>query len=674
MSLFRRYAGGLAGLVAMLALVACGAGPGSPKVEPVGFKNIELKQGSTSEISLVNTFSGSELTYKATSNKPAVATVTVDNDKPALTVTAVGPGTATITVTATNSKGSAPQSFTVTVVKPAPPTSEPDPPADDPGDDPADDDDEESDPPEVKAGAETTVTFEAGGSTTETIALSTVFEGEDLTYSPTSDDNTVAIATISGGNLIIAAVGPGEATITIVATNDAGDAEHEITVTVTAPATTPPPPTSTPQETCTFSGTSLTITVFPNTSKKCTLPANHSLIYDDSSQKVSVHGPVEGNVWTITALKKGVSVVKINNDQTGGTAGTITVIVPNTPPRLTDLNPVGTGSGDAVESLLPSHTPGEDFAYVTNTLNPGASFVDVDPADIDPADGNNQGLFRFKVHDKPDGVVIDIDRGYVAVGPDDADADTPLADFNRDLNSGEFTMRAVILKNPNPGKTFDILLNAYDGSNDVSDNPVRLRFNAQDPQSGSYDVAKDDAGKFKRLRIGNRIGADQTISFGTGGFDFVTDTDVEAKLGRQILTTGDTTDHTLATTACSPVTGPSATWKDVEANLGVGCFSAKSNTSDVEIVRLDPTATDGPEVVVRLDPDHRSLSETSGATITIRYHVVALSLPLPVDGPDGQPQDVTTTTAAGKTRKVDARWYKTLSLDIHKCTDTTDCP
>ena len=78
-----------------------GAGPGATKTQdPVGFKNIELRQGSTSEISLVNTFSGSELTYSAASDRPSVATVAVDNDKDTLTATAIGPGTAKITVTA----------------------------------------------------------------------------------------------------------------------------------------------------------------------------------------------------------------------------------------------------------------------------------------------------------------------------------------------------------------------------------------------------------------------------------------------------------------------------------------------------------------------------------------------------------------------------------------------
>ena len=126
MRLLCRYAGGLACLVTALALVGCGAGPGSTKqADPVGFKNIEVKQGSTSEISLVNTFSGSDLTYKAKSDKTSVATVKVDNEKDTLTVTAVGPGMTTITVTATDpQERSHPQRFTVTV--PQPPVDIPD--------------------------------------------------------------------------------------------------------------------------------------------------------------------------------------------------------------------------------------------------------------------------------------------------------------------------------------------------------------------------------------------------------------------------------------------------------------------------------------------------------------------------------------------------------------------
>ena len=100
-----RYAGGLACLVTALALVGCGAGPGS-QPEPNQIENQAFGQGEQIRtIPLSDKFSGSDLTYSATTSNARVATVAVDNDKDTLTLTAVGPGTATITVTAKNSRG-----------------------------------------------------------------------------------------------------------------------------------------------------------------------------------------------------------------------------------------------------------------------------------------------------------------------------------------------------------------------------------------------------------------------------------------------------------------------------------------------------------------------------------------------------------------------------------------
>ena len=183
----------------------------------------------------------------------------------------------------------------------------------------------------------------------------------------------------------------------------------------------------------------ITLEIIRDRSGRCTLPANHSLIYEDTPPRVSVYGPGEGNVWTITALMKGRPVVRINSDQTGETAGEITVIVPNTPPRLIASAPVV-----STADLMPNQG-GTTYAYPTIDLNPGAYFEDADPED-DPTDENAQGFFRFKVLQKPDGVVIDTDRGFVAVRV----ANPGTGEFNSDLTNADINMRAVILKNPNP--------------------------------------------------------------------------------------------------------------------------------------------------------------------------------------------------------------------------------
>ena len=107
----------------MLALAACGGGPGSTtQADAKVIGNIAFQQGETiRRIPLVDKFTGKDLTYTATSDKPSVATATVDNDADTLTVTAVGAGPATITVTAKNSQGEAKQTFTVTVPEPPAP-------------------------------------------------------------------------------------------------------------------------------------------------------------------------------------------------------------------------------------------------------------------------------------------------------------------------------------------------------------------------------------------------------------------------------------------------------------------------------------------------------------------------------------------------------------------------
>ena len=77
MSRLCRYAGGLACLVTVLALAACGAGPGSTtQADAKVIGNIAFQQGETiRRIPLVDKFTGKDLAYSATSDKPAVTTV-----------------------------------------------------------------------------------------------------------------------------------------------------------------------------------------------------------------------------------------------------------------------------------------------------------------------------------------------------------------------------------------------------------------------------------------------------------------------------------------------------------------------------------------------------------------------------------------------------------------------
>ena len=463
MSRLCRYACGLACLVTMIALVACGAGPGATKAQdPVGFKPIELKQGeSIREISLVNTFSGSELTYKATSDKPSVVTVTVDNEKDTLTVRVVAPGPATkttvkITVTATNSQGSAPQSFNVTV----PPKPEPE----DEGTGGEDDDEDEEGAPTVKADApDNEVNVDQGD--THTVTLSRVFEGDDLEYdTPTSSAPAVATASESAGILTITAHSPGTATITIVATNGAGSVTHPIAVTVTAPVTT------TPETPTTSSGT---LTIKRGESAERKLDTGQTLKSpDEDAVAVEPSGTGAGNVWIITAIKKGTYTITIfNGDGTPESRGIVVVIPNSLPLRLHQVpNPVPVSVSDFSAGR-----------FDTIELELTTYFEDPD-----------EDMLEYKVENKlPSWILMDAKTGFAT------------------LDSAQLTFE-VLEKQLDEDRKFTVTLYAVDDSGGTSQRPVVLELTAPDgePATSMYKVRQAPNGDLNRdgtLRVGPRM-------------------------------------------------------------------------------------------------------------------------------------------------------------------------
>ena len=635
---------------AVIALAACSSGPGvaAPTVKDGAGKvlasTLPLKVDETSKPgSLSGVFTGASLEYSAVSSDETVATAAIANG--ALTITAHKAGPATITVTAKNAGGSAKYEVKVTV------TSKPNGTG-------------TGAAPTVKPGARRTVEFEAGD-TTETVTLISVFTGENLTYAVTSNNSTVADGRIRNAVLTITALSTGSATITVTATNAGGNRAHSITVTVPEPGedTTPDPPvtpTITNPSDCPATLPKVgvmykvTLEITRELRGRCTLPAGHSLIYDynedlDTSmnKKVSVGAP-DGNVWTITALKKGIAVIYIHNDQAGKTAGTITVMVPNTPPQLKSMPAASTAN------LIP------DSEYETISVNPGASFQDPDIADDPDGLGTSQGSYRFKVHDKPDGVVIDTDRGFVAV------SEATGGEFNSDLTDGAVFMNAVILKNPNPGisKTFDILLHAYDRDNDQSDNPVKLTFPAQDPQEGDYTVGQSGNGKVatiagfeKALRIGNRLDVPHEITVTGDAFTVATEKIADLVSGK-VRVNPDSPPDGAGELCNADFSIPK--WSSSTA-LGEECYSIAS--SSASILKITGFSVTDNMITFQLPSKNRSVSATGKPVITITYHVWALS-----SGIDRTTDPFPTT---GRTRVTAAM---KIPVDIHRCTETSDCP
>ena len=705
MRLLCRYAGGLACLVTALALVACGGGPGS-QPEPKQIEKIEFSQEEKARtISLSDKFSGSDLTYSATTSDRSVATATVDNDADTLTVTAVGPGTAIITVTAKNSRGEADQKFTVTV-----PQSETTAPTVKTGAtstvsvaegatstvdlstvfDGATSYTAESSAitiatasgassgtltitgasagsatitvtgtntvgstehsiavtvtvpqpeataPTVKTGATSTVSVAEGA--TSTVDLSTVFDGAT---SYTAESSAITIATASGassGTLTIRGVSRGTATITIVATNDAGSATHPITVTVTAPppVTTTPTPPRTEQSDCPER-----IEIPKGDNKSCTLTKGHSLVYTGTLLRVS--GPPGGaktNVWTITALLvKGRPVVQIREDGTGNTVGEITVIVPNTPPRLVAgaaamVN--GTLEGDATD-------PPATGLHTGTITDIKEAFEDDDTADT---------AFNYKVQHKPDEILIKTTKGFLL--PENSGDDN--------ITGHEF----VVLK---PFTSFQIEVYAYDQDNARSDRPATVTFARTDPVAGSYTVKQRDNGTFEEVRLGNRLDTAHTLTFSAPlkiATDLNTKLTVADSSGRLYLATGPTENSNATGGVCASNNADGPLPKQIPSSLALGTY-CYTYTAGRRIAVTPPTTGQPlnlePTITFQLPSKENQL--TSGSdSITLQYFVGAYS----------QAKTTADRDATNDPQTVHRSATARVTLRIHKCVVTTDCP
>ena len=618
-----------------MALVACGAGPGATKTQdPVGFKNIELKQGSTSELSLVNTFSGSELTYSATSSDTSkVKVVAVDNDKDTLTVEAVSPGTATITVIAKNSQGSATQTFTVTV--PRPTTPDPDP----------------VDIPDIPSLEE---------DATRTIRLGDKFRGTELTYTAESNRTSVATAEVDNDadTLTVTAVGPGIATITVTATAQGSATQTQtFTVIVPEPEVTPPgetPPTTNNPSNC---PSPLTIHRLVNDTKKCTLPIGHTMRSTVPPAELEVRESTDSadtdNIWLIIGKKKGTYTVTIFN--AGVFAGAITVIVPNIPPkRKSDVeNP------SAVTT-----------ATTLSEAKPAGGTADLDLANYFTDDDDDTWRYRVKEGGKPDWVLINTKDGFIYG-----------IDFVRDSRTSttDSKLTLEVLKKVKADEPFTISLYAVDDSGGESARSVTLKF-GPDPGGSSplsprkvptYKATQLDNGDLRArnrdlvetaLKVGPRRGeeVEHTLMFedpDIPGFAFANSAYADLEEKDFVPTRGTPTlyckrgnDYFVHDCTGIDQELPSSTGNDYFVLESSGAVEAKWNAS-----ALDSNP------VVKFTLKERGNS----GTITIRYFVV------PAKTAD---ETVASSSAAGSARP----YNRSLRVNVVTCSSPpdpiNDCP
>jgi hypothetical protein len=143
-----------------------------------------------------------------------------------------------------------------------------------------------------------------------------------LTYTAKSSDMTKATATVAGNMVTIRGVAEGMARVTVTATNSAGMAMQTIAVTVT-PADAKHKP-----RTLTIGGVGM--------GEDISLDEGQSLESRDRSKVTVAEKSGMGNLWTITAVKKGAAEVRIWNANRTIDQPPIKVTVMNTDPKAVD--------------------------------------------------------------------------------------------------------------------------------------------------------------------------------------------------------------------------------------------------------------------------------------------------------------------------------------------------
>ena len=155
-------------------------------------------------VEFAHAFTGSALSFSASSSAEGIATVSSTGTT--AMVTAVAAGMATVTVTAMNSEGSADQNFVVTV----------------------------EDVPPAAAVALPDISLFAGGEPV-VVDVTSAFTGTALVFGASGAGDAVNVS-IAGGHVTIAPLVEGEATVTVTATNTAGQASQSFSATVSTDA------------------------------------------------------------------------------------------------------------------------------------------------------------------------------------------------------------------------------------------------------------------------------------------------------------------------------------------------------------------------------------------------------------------------------------------------------
>ena len=288
-------------------------------------------------------FTGDLLSYGAASSDPGAADVSISGT--VVTVTAVAVGTTTVTVTASNRVGQATQTFAVTVRNPIAPSA---------------------------VGSLDDLELVLGQPPRE-VEVEDAFAGELLTYAAESANPGLATVAVSGSVVTVTPVAVGTTTVTVTASNRAGQATQEFEVTVRS--------LEAPTKVGSLDDLELVLGQPPHNVEVADAFAGELLTYAvESSEPGLAAVAVSGSVVTVTAVAVGTTTVTVTAQNDGGQA-TQTFAV-----TVRDDTPIRVGSLDDLELVLgqPPHDvevadafAGGDLTYAAESSDPGAASVAV---------------------------------------------------------------------------------------------------------------------------------------------------------------------------------------------------------------------------------------------------------------------------------------------------------
>ena len=439
-----------------------GTGGGTPTVDPINptehgsIENISLQVGWSDTVDVKDNFKepqGQPLAYSATTNNSSIAVMRAGGS--VIKVTGVTVGTATVTVTATDTEGgTAKQTFKVTVTA------------------------------AMALMAEGTIEDQPlyeGDSVTVDVRSAFNIHDERMTYRAESANDLLATASADDSEVTITAVrttGSGGVFITVTATDPGGKTAQQLILVVVMPAADKPTDPD-PEDTDDSADTCALRLDGEEGDNECIwlLAAGERLRSTDTAgATVAPDTDAEGNVWTVTAVRKGDTRIEILQGRT--VVHSFVVTVANQRPVRTDTEP----PQSLVMTPIPA-TGEEGKPYYRVTFSDGDFFEDKDGDTLTyrVSSSNPDVLIRKDSIESDGGTIMSVDVDVLA------------------NNNANFSLRLYVEDNDDEKARSDMVM--------VGVKPM-------EPRSWEYDVTQLSDGSFTRaLKVGRREGVTHTLAF-----------------------------------------------------------------------------------------------------------------------------------------------------------------